>query len=219
MNPESGARCVCGAALPRQSCALCKGDQISRLRQSIDQGSLFGRTLKASSADLISETRLGSIDGSVDNSPSPEPNTRREQGENNAVGPICSMWNQPSTGRSPDERAQLRHSFNLSVFLEVAKGRRRFSPAIQTNDGPGKPRRGFQQCFVASHVVRCRTRTGPGEIPMLDHVDRLLTRRWNTDEHHRSRILPAEGQRVWSSHLGQSGLRAKQRRRPCQMSK
>ena len=114
--------------------------------------------------------------------------------------------------------------YDLGKFLEIAKRRRRFRPAVKSQDRFAKLRNIFQQRLVQRHVERRVASAGIDEKPEIHEpqsnketkfVERLIFVPLLLCCHF---FIPVCGHKFWISQFSQSGLRAVQRRRPCQIS-
>src|SRR5881394_1034624 len=123
--------------------------------------------------------------------------------EDQAVSPVHVMRNEAAAGRPANEGTQQSQQRDVPMFLGITERRCAFGPGVKTQYRLARQRCELQQGFIQCHVeIRC-TRTRLEEQPGFGlgiHT------------------LPAEGQSFLSSQWGQSGLRAEQRRLPCQIN-
>ena len=117
---------------------------------------------------------------------------------------------------------------DLGKFLEIAKRRRRFRPAVKSQNRLAELRNIFKQRLVQRHVERGVAFAGIEQKPRIH----LTTEYTENTENFGNRFYlcvlcafvvnlsftPIRGHNFSISQFAQSGLRAKQRRRPCQMS-
>ena len=85
---------------------------------------------------------------------------------NKAVSPVRVMRHNAAASRTADERAQMRRAFDLGKYLEISKRRRRFRPAIKTQNRFAKPRNIFKQRLVQRHVERRAAFAGMQKKPI-----------------------------------------------------
>lgn len=118
--------------------------------------------------------------------------------EGETVCPVRIMRYQSTAGGPTDERSQQSGLFNFRKVLEITKGCRRLRPTVAAQQGGRQPGAGFEQRLIQRHVECSLTRSGVEKVPV--------------------HFTPIRGQSCASSQSAQSGFRAPQRRRPCQMS-
>lgn len=121
------------------------------------------------------------------------------------VGPVGVMRHNAAASRPAYQRTQQCGAFHACMPLKITKRCRRFCPAIEPEHGRLQTRPGFQHRLVQRHVKRRLAFAGIDKKPGT-HFDSFS-------------LTPILGHSLRTSQFAQSGLRAKHRRRPCQISK